>query len=96
MQQKVIEVGTCPICSQEAETLIHMVWNCAASNHVFVECKSMIQKWPNYMEVFHQMWDKVLRNLEQRELERVAIITMQNILLWMNDFFFNKKVLLPY
>lgn len=95
MQQKVIEVGTCPICSQEAGTLIHMVWNCAASNHVWVECKSVIQKWPNYMEVFHQMWDKVLRNLEQREIERVAI-TMQNILFWMNDFVFNKKVILPY
>lgn len=50
----------CPICKQEAETVIYLVWdNYSAKNDVWANANLQTHKWPRLLEDFNQLWDKI-------------------------------------
>lgn len=63
----------CPICLQEEETKIHMMWSYSATNDIWVATTLSTHKWPKIMGSFTQLWDKV-RVLEKPDIERATII----------------------
>lgn len=66
----------CPICLQDEENEIHIMWNSGVANDLWNETKLPIQKWLQTMSYFTQLWD-MMRKLEQLDLEKVAIVMGQ-------------------
>lgn len=46
-KRKITSDSTWPICLQEDELTIYILWNCLASGDVWAEAKLDTQKWPH-------------------------------------------------
>lgn len=85
-----MEIATCPICGQEEETAMHVVWQCPAARDVWAVSFKAAQKWPSAEEDFLLLWDKFMDRLTDEELEFAAVLTC---LIWLrrNSFIFEDK-----
>lgn len=92
--RSVTKDGMCPICFQEEETVIYILWNCRASNDVWAESGSIFNKWPNFRIDFNHLWEKI-RILDQNSIASVALI-MRNIWVKMNELVFNNEFRAPH
>ncbi|XP_040987746.1 uncharacterized protein LOC121235462 [Juglans microcarpa x Juglans regia] len=95
LKRKVVELALCPICSREVESVTHSLWSCATSSDIWAESVSPIKKWPSYELDFYPLWGRLVKNLNQGELEKVAAI-MRKIWLRRNKFVFEEVFSNPY
>ncbi|XP_041027010.1 uncharacterized protein LOC121267230 [Juglans microcarpa x Juglans regia] len=64
----------CPICLQNEESVVHVLWSCPASTDVWAERGSPVHKWNSNGGGFEELWQEMVRKLRQSELERVVAI----------------------
>lgn len=88
---KVLKEGLCPICQQVEKNVVHTLWNCLSTSDLFANY-TPLHKWPNYFSNFQNLWHKLAITLDKEELKRVAV-TLRNIWLHRNNFFFKKNFL---
>lgn len=85
---------TCPLCQCEAETLIHMAWNCCASNDIWDASTLPTHKWTHFFEDIDQLWDNICSKLEEPQIE-VAALLLIHISIRRNNFIFQEKLCPP-
>lgn len=93
-KQRVVGNMLCPLCNQESETTIHLIWISSATNDVWISSCLPIHKWSRYMQDFHELWDKINYSLEQNEKEQMAF-TMRCIWVRRNTAVFQNKISPP-
>lgn len=89
MEKKIIEYNLCLICKLEKETVIHILWTCPATNDVWAERASPVQKWNRSEVEFLHLWEKLIARLKRKEVELAAIILKRT---WLrNKFVFDNQ-----
>ncbi|XP_042958109.1 uncharacterized protein LOC122293655 [Carya illinoinensis] len=71
-KRKVTDNSTCPICSREEETDIHVLWDCPAAVDVWGEDCSPVRNWGRSFGDFTSLWSELQSKLEEGELHIVA------------------------
>ncbi|KAF5471050.1 hypothetical protein F2P56_011525 [Juglans regia] len=85
-----VEDALCPIYVREVETVGHAIWSCGATSDVWAEGKSLAQKWCCNEEEFCVTWSRMVQQLNQRDIELVAV-TMRYIWLRRNKVVFKEQ-----
>ncbi|XP_042974763.1 uncharacterized protein LOC122306401 [Carya illinoinensis] len=71
-KRRVIDNSTCPMCSREEETDIHVLWDCPAAVDVWGEDCSPVRKWGRNFGDFTTLWSELQSKLEEGKLHIVA------------------------
>jgi hypothetical protein len=90
----VIEDAMCPICSNQPETVCHVLWNCPAASDVWLECPSRIQKSVVVEDSFLSIFQQLQEKFDEHDLQFIAI-TARLIWLRRNEVVFGGEFLAP-
>ncbi|XP_042976027.1 uncharacterized protein LOC122307281 [Carya illinoinensis] len=73
---------------------MHVLWECSATNDIWTEDGSRVQKWNRTETDFLKLWESLMQKLNIDELELMAVLFRK---VWMrrNAFIFEKKTLCP-
>lgn len=63
-RKKIIKDGLYPICIQEEETILHVLWTCPTAVDVWGEFVSLVRKWHTAYENLFILWRDLLQRLE--------------------------------
>ncbi|XP_042979926.1 uncharacterized protein LOC122310106 [Carya illinoinensis] len=75
-KRKVVDENSCPLCSREVETNMHVLWECYAANDIWTEDGSRVQKWNRTETDFLKLWESLMQKLNIDELELMALLTL--------------------
>lgn len=89
-KRKCLDLSTCPICCQEEETIIHVLWDCLAASDVWGEATSPLQKWSSSFTIFRELWVAIMHKFLPKDQTLCATI-FHNIWFRRNDFLFNNR-----
>lgn len=93
--RKIGEDSKCPICLQEDESVMHVLWHCPAANDVWAGFLKTVQKWKIQEEVdLLSLWERLSQKLNKTEMEVIAAI-MRSLWIRRNAFIFEKKFTSP-
>lgn len=70
-----MERGTCPLCLQDDEMVVHMIWNCRAAGDMWADSITVTHKWPNTMRDFNQLWELLIRKMLPDDLEPLQLLS---------------------
>lgn len=73
-KKKTLEEAKCPICQQEEEFVIHMIWNCPAAVDVWAKGNSPVSKWKSYEGDVMRLWTKIYLRLRKTKVEETVVI----------------------
>ena len=79
VKRKVIEDGNCSICQQVPESVVHRLWECGATQDVWVGCLAQIQKCASGQDDILQLFITILNKLSTEEFENFLV---QSWLIW--------------
>ncbi|XP_040988973.1 uncharacterized protein LOC121236596 [Juglans microcarpa x Juglans regia] len=80
----------CPICNVEEETLIHVLWECPATNDLWGNDASFVKKWTRSEVDFLKLWEQLRCKLNKNQLEEVAVM-LRKLWLRRNEWIFAKR-----
>ncbi|XP_041001565.1 uncharacterized protein LOC121247256 [Juglans microcarpa x Juglans regia] len=89
-KRKVVEDGHCPVCKTNIETLGHVLWGCCATRDIWGQGCKKIQKMLVHSMNFLGIWDQLVKNLQQDELEEAAMVA-RHIWTRRNEFVHGKE-----
>ncbi|XP_062175976.1 uncharacterized protein LOC133881026 [Alnus glutinosa] len=87
--KKVVPVPTCPICAQDPEEAIHILWKCKSAMAVWQECGKKIQKMTVEQVDGKGLIQFLMGKLDGEEL-LLALVVLRLIWLRRNAFVFEK------
>lgn len=67
----------CPIYGTEMETVGHILWSCPSARDVWMECSTKTHKFASDEDAFYNILDKLIRRLEDEEIELVVCVAQQ-------------------
>jgi ribonuclease HI len=74
-RRKVISDPSCPICGLEAETIIHILWQCPSAQDVWSEGCIKVQKSSCSDLDFLQVAERILEKCDMEEFQNFVIVT---------------------
>ncbi|KAG6626752.1 hypothetical protein CIPAW_15G073500 [Carya illinoinensis] len=93
-RKQIVNEGSCPVCTKEVETVLHVLWSCPAATDVWGEAISPVKKWHIAYEDFSVLWRGLSTRLEAEQLDQIAVVLYQ---LWKrrNRWVFDNKFQSP-
>jgi hypothetical protein len=73
-QRRIVEDPLCPMYGKEAESTIHAIWSCAATQTVWNGCPTRIYKCSVMEGGFLALFGSLSSRLEKEELELVGMV----------------------
>ncbi|XP_041020422.1 uncharacterized protein LOC121262053 [Juglans microcarpa x Juglans regia] len=94
MTKKLVESDLRPIYKEQKESVVHVLWQFAATNDVWFEACSKIKKWSTCEDNLLKLIEKLMQKLSKEEMEEVAMI-MRSLWLRRNQFIFENNFTSP-
>ncbi|XP_035544636.1 uncharacterized protein LOC118348020 [Juglans regia] len=90
--KRIVEDSRCPICLQEEETVMHVLWQCPAANDVWSGSVISVQKWRVGEGDLLGLLEELTEKLSIGDMEEVAVV-LRGLWLRRNTFVFDSKLL---
>ncbi|KAG7941775.1 hypothetical protein I3843_16G063500 [Carya illinoinensis] len=74
-KKKVVEDPSCPMCSQQVESIEHALWECKAARDVWGMCSRKLQKSYISNQTFKELLFSLLDTAEEEILIEMAVMT---------------------
>lgn len=89
--KKIVDNPYCPICLKGEESLMHVLGQCLATNDVWAEDPSIVQKWNSAEDYFLDLYEKMVGKISKAQLEEIAV-EMRRVWLGRNEFIFQNRL----
>jgi hypothetical protein len=84
----------CPICGQETESVLHILWDCISTQDVWACGPMKLQKSSFMGENFIQIFIDIRMRCNKEEMELMAILA-RRIWLWRNSMVYDGELSHP-
>lgn len=74
LARRIANTNRCSICTQEAKTVIHVLWRFLTASNIWGDVVSPIKKWPTNYEDFWSLWSCMITEFPPRQLALSAMI----------------------
>ena len=74
-RRRIRSSGLCPICQQEDETTMHILWQCPIARNTWALLPGRMQKLPNHGGEFSLFMQKLFSDFSKETIEDWAVIT---------------------
>jgi hypothetical protein len=74
-RRRIRSSGLCPICLQEDETTLHILWQCPMARNTWALIQGRMQKLPNHGGDFSLFMQKIFSDFSKEATEDWAVIT---------------------
>ena len=74
-RRRIRSSGLCPICLQEDETTLHILWQCPMAMNTWALISGLMQKLPNHGGDFSLFMQKIFSDFSKEATEDWAVIT---------------------
>lgn len=75
---KITHTDRCPICTHEAEIVIHVLWRCSTASDNWGDEVLPVKEWPTNFEDFWSLWSCMSSELLPQQLALSAMV-LQNV-----------------
>uniref|UniRef100_A0A2N9EXV2 Uncharacterized protein n=1 Tax=Fagus sylvatica TaxID=28930 RepID=A0A2N9EXV2_FAGSY len=73
-KRKIRSSATCPICLQEDETTMHILWQCAMARNIWALVPGCMQKLPNCGEDYSLFMKRIFTDFSKEDTKEWAVI----------------------